>query len=416
MRLGIAGAALCVAGLIAVAVGVLSPVEVGGIAERVWPILLFVVAATVVAELAASAGMFDVVAARLAALARGRTAVLWLLVLALAITTTAFLSLDATAVLLTPVVVAMARRHGLDPVPFAFVTVMLANTASLVLPVSNLTNLLAAERADLTDPWRFLAVLGPAALTAILVSAGVLTALFLPRMPRRHRPAPPADVADPVLLRAAAWTVAVLLPLLVSGLPPWIPAVAAALVLAAVTAWRAPRVLRPGLIPWSLLVFAGGLFLVVGAADALGLAALTRAVAGDGDGSIWQLAASGAVAANLVNNLPAFLALEGAAGGGDRLAALLIGVNAGPLLTPWASSRMCPTPARPRNTSAARIGPSQVSGSNAAPMTIALTPMAALAAPTSNWNGPGCHPIDRAIGGPKKMCATAAPSAAEPMR
>ncbi|MDF2554898.1 MAG: arsB, partial [Microbacterium sp.] len=88
-----------------------------------WPILAFVVAVTVVAELAARAGVFDVVAALLARASRGRTAVLWVYVVVLAVLATAFLSLDTTAVLLTPVVVAVARANGLPPLPFAFTTV-----------------------------------------------------------------------------------------------------------------------------------------------------------------------------------------------------------------------------------------------------------------------------------------------------
>jgi Na+/H+ antiporter NhaD/arsenite permease-like protein len=57
---------------------------------------------TVVAELAAEAGVFAAVAERLARVARGRAWLLWLLVVALAVVCTAFLSLDTTAVLLTP--------------------------------------------------------------------------------------------------------------------------------------------------------------------------------------------------------------------------------------------------------------------------------------------------------------------------
>jgi Na+/H+ antiporter NhaD/arsenite permease-like protein len=49
------------------------------------------------------------------------------------------------------------------------------------------------------------------------------------------------------------------------------------------------------------------------------------------------MAGSGLVGANAVDNLPAYLALEPAAGSPSRLAALLVGVNAGPLITPWAS-------------------------------------------------------------------------------
>ncbi|CAH0230322.1 Arsenical pump membrane protein [Microbacterium sp. Bi128] len=161
MTLAIIGGVLWILGAIALLTGVLPADEALAVADRVWPILLFVVAVTVVAELASTAGLFDVVAARLARLARGRTAWLWVLVVALATVATAFLSLDTTAVLLTPVVVAMAVARKLDPLPFAFVTVVLANTASLVLPVSNLTNLLASDALGGHDPVAFLALLGP---------------------------------------------------------------------------------------------------------------------------------------------------------------------------------------------------------------------------------------------------------------
>jgi arsenical pump membrane protein len=96
--------------------------------------------------------------------------VLWLAVVAFAAVVTAFLSLDTTAVLLTPVVVAVARSNGLSPMPFAFATVWLANTASLFLPVSNLTNLLAAHRLGDLDALGFLGLLGPSAIIATLVT------------------------------------------------------------------------------------------------------------------------------------------------------------------------------------------------------------------------------------------------------
>ena len=176
VTLAIIGGVLWILGAIALLTGVLPADEALAVADRVWPILLFVVAVSVVAELASKAGLFDVVAARLARIARGRTVLLWVLVVALATVATAFLSLDTTAVLLTPVVVAMAVARKLDPLPFAFVTVVLANTASLVLPVSNLTNLLASDAlGGGHDPIAFLALLGPSALIAIVVSVVVLT-------------------------------------------------------------------------------------------------------------------------------------------------------------------------------------------------------------------------------------------------
>ena len=133
MRIAILGAALLVAGGVAIATGILPPEAALAVGQRVWPILLFAVAVTIVAELAAEAGLFAAIAERLARLGRGRAWMLWLLVVLLAVASTIFLSLDTTAVLLTPVVILLARHNGLPPLPFALTTVWLANTASLLL-------------------------------------------------------------------------------------------------------------------------------------------------------------------------------------------------------------------------------------------------------------------------------------------
>jgi arsenical pump membrane protein len=339
VKLAIVGGVLLALGAVAVAFGVLPPPEVLAIADRVWPILLFVVAVTIVAELAATAGVFDVAASWLARVARGRTWVLWMLVVLLAVAVTAFLSLDTTAVLLTPVVIAVARTHRLDPLPFAFATVWLANTASLFLPVSNLTNLLAVERLEVAHAGSFVALLGPSAVVAVVVTCAVLLLVHRRGLRGSYTPTSPPVVADRVQLVVAASVVVVLLPLLVSGIPPWMPTVGAAVVLGALFAWRSPAVLRFALVPWQLVVFAAGLFLAVGALESLGSGALIAAVTGRGDDlvSLWQLSGAGLIGANAINNLPAYLALESTADSPVRLAALLIGVNAGPLITPWAS-------------------------------------------------------------------------------
>ncbi|MBN9194704.1 MAG: arsenic transporter, partial [Microbacterium sp.] len=79
MKLAIVGGVLLVLGAVAVFTGVLPASDAIGIGERVWPILLFVVAITIVAELAAVAGLFDVIGAFLARVSRGRTWALWAL-------------------------------------------------------------------------------------------------------------------------------------------------------------------------------------------------------------------------------------------------------------------------------------------------------------------------------------------------
>ena len=114
---------------------------------------------------------------------------------------------------------------------------------------------------------------------------------------------------------------------------------AAAAVLLLVFLWRSPRTVRVALVPWQLVVFASGLFLAVAALEAAGSRALldVSPVPVMISPSLWQLAGVGMLGANAVNNLPAYLALESVADSPARLGALLAGVNAGSLITPWAS-------------------------------------------------------------------------------
>jgi arsenical pump membrane protein len=339
VRTAILGGVLLALGGIAVATGILPPSHALEVGQRVWPVLLFVVAITVVTELAADAGLFTLIAERLADWGLNRAWMLWLLVVLLATASTIFLSLDTTAVLLTPVVVGVARHVGLPPMPFALTTVWLANSASLLLPVSNLTNLLAQREIGEDSPLQFAALMALPALVAVVVPCVILFLVYRRQLLARFVPAEKTSADDRVLLIAAGVVVALLIPALVSGVAVWIPAVVAALVLGGFFLVRRRPTLRFSLLPWQLVLLASGLFLVVEAARSFGLTEALAAVAGTGDSplALLRLAGSGAVGANVINNLPAYLAFEPTAGGPLRLAALLIGVNAGPLITPWAS-------------------------------------------------------------------------------
>jgi Na+/H+ antiporter NhaD/arsenite permease-like protein len=339
VRIAILGAALLAAGAVAIVTGVLPADDAVAVGARVWPILLFAVTVTIVAELAAEAGVFAAIAERLARIGLGRAWMLWLLVVLLATASTVFLSLDTTAVLLTPVVILLARHNGLPPLPFALTTVWLANTASLLLPVSNLTNLLAEHALGFSDPGRFAALMVAPAIVAIVVPCLVIALLTRSTLALRYEPAPAPRIEDRPLFVTAAVVLVALLPLLVSGIPAWIPACAAAVVLLIAFAIRRRAALQFALVPWQLVLFASGLFLVVEAGHGLGLTALLAQVAGQGDdpGALLRLSFSALVGANGIDNLPAYLALEPVAASPARIAALLIGVNAGSLITPWAS-------------------------------------------------------------------------------
>ncbi|XAS69740.1 SLC13 family permease [Micrococcaceae bacterium Sec5.7] len=308
------------------------------LAGRTVPVLTFVVAMTLVTELVDNAGLFRVVTDRIAWLGRGSVFLLWLLVIALATVSTVFLSLDTTAVLVTPVVVLLAVHARIPPLPFALTTVWLANTASLLLPVSNLTNLLAQDLLAFS-PLKFAGLVWAPALVGVLVPVALLWLAFRKDFRGRYGPQTPHHVRDRRLLYVSGGTVLVLLPALVSGIPVVIPAVAAAVFLLAVFLWRRPSTLHWSMVPWRPLMLASGLFMVVEALHAHGLTEILAPAAGSGGGlaDLLRLAALGAGAANVANNLPAYLAMEPVAGSPVRLAAVLIGVNLGPLVAPWAS-------------------------------------------------------------------------------
>ncbi|HUZ88650.1 MAG TPA: SLC13 family permease [Candidatus Acidoferrales bacterium] len=339
MRTALIGALLLLVGGLAVASGLLPPASVVVLWDRVWPILLFVMAVTVVAELAAEAGLFAALAQQAARWGRGRAWALWLLVTLVATVSTIFFSLDTTAVLLTPVVIVLARHVGLSPLPFALTTVWLANTASLLLPVSNLTNLLARSAMGNPTPLEFAGLTAAPAAVAVLVPAVAVLLIFRRPLLRRYQPTVGDPIEDVVIFWCTAAVVIALLPALVSGLPVWLAASSAAIVLVVLFAVRRPSALRVGILPWQLIVLSSGLFLSIQALHAVGLGMVLAAVSVPGQSplALMSLAGTGLLGANTIDNLPAYLALEPVANTPIRLVALLIGVNAGPLITPWAS-------------------------------------------------------------------------------
>ena len=330
--------ALIAVALVCIVTGVLPPSDAGALGARIAPVLGFVIAITIVAELARDAAVFDVVAQRLARWGHGRVILLWLSVVVLAVISTVFLSLDTTAVIVTPVVVVLAQSVGIPPLPFALVTVWLANTASLALPVSNLTNLLAARSIG-DDPLAFLALSWAPTLVGVLVPVVILTLRHRRTLFGGYRTPTGGDPSDRVLFWAASGILLLLMPLLALTHDVWIPATVAALVLIVVFGIRRRHVLRLSLVPWQAFGLAAALFVVVETAHANGILDFLSVLAtsGHAPAELLRLSAAGALGANGVNNLPAYLILEPTAGDPVALMALLIGVNLGPLITPWAS-------------------------------------------------------------------------------
>ncbi|WP_280497005.1 SLC13 family permease [Nocardia asiatica] len=339
--------ALLGAGLLCVLTGLLPRDEAAANMRRVGPLLLFLASVIVLAELTRQAKVFDAIAHRLAILGRGRYSALFGLCVLFASATTILLNLDTTAVLIAPVMLALAGPARIPPLPLAMTTLWLANTASLLLPVSNLTNLLAADRVALTATG-FAAKMWAPQLVSI---AATMVCLWLWYWRRGRRgsdryvppePIRPANFRERALLYATAGACLLFIAAIpLVGERIGIAATLAALIAVAAFAAFDRSALRPSLLPWRLLVFVVGLFLVVPTLSRLGLADMMRALIGtDPDASgAFRAAAAGASLANIANNLPAYTAGEAVipASNGDQLLALLIGANVGSIVTPWAS-------------------------------------------------------------------------------
>ena len=316
------------------------------LAARLLPIFIFVIGMSVVVNIAAKVQAFEAITAGLEAMApasgAARQRVLWCGLIVLSIVSTIFLSLDTTAILITPLAVAVARRNNLHLVAIALAVVWIANIASLPLPVSNLTNLLALNGPAFSSTFDYARQAFVPALSAIIVA---IAASWLVNRRRRQDTLdlltqPRQQLAPDPLRTIVLALLAVLLPVLASPIPYWVSSSAAAVLVVVATLLLRKTLLGIGLVPWQSLLLATVFSTVATAANSLGGATLVIALLGDFEQTatgLLGLAWAGAGLSNLINNIPAFLALEPAVNSATGYLALLIGTNAGPIITPWAS-------------------------------------------------------------------------------
>jgi arsenical pump membrane protein len=346
----------------AAALAVVLGIEPAGAAWRVLreigPTVGFLAAILLFGQLCSDAGIFDFLANRAALASRGSAARLLLRAVALAAVVTATLTLDATVVLLTPVLIGTVRAMAVPARPFTYASVRLANSGSLLLPVSNLTNLLAVGAAGLSFG-RFTALMALPWLIVCTLEWAALRLFF-----RRDLRAPAKTVRDrmPVPRYAlCVFGVTVALFVIASAVhvaPAWAA-------LAGCVALLAPRARRRDVHIRELVVaaspgfcaFVFALAIVVDAVSRHGLGARLADLTPTGSTFVALLgaAALAALLANVVNNLPATLALLPAVAGHPALVlAVLLGVNIGPNLAYPGSlatllwRRLLPDDLRPR--------------------------------------------------------------------
>jgi arsenical pump membrane protein len=311
-------------------------------ARRLGPVIGFLAAVLVLAQLCTDDGLFRFCGAWMARSSRGRPRRLLAQVFAVAAVTTAVLSLDATVVLLTPVVFATTARLRARARPHVYACTHLANSASLLLPVSNLTNLLAFAVSGLSFG-RFAALMVLPWLAVVGVEYVVFGRFFdadLAAGAQRADGESAAGQGMPVFtVVVVALTLAGFVVCSAAGVNPAWAAFAGAVVLAgrALARRRASLVQLGSSADVPFLLFVLCLGIVVAAVVRHGLGHVLGAVvpAGTSLPALLAVAALAAALANVINNLPAVLVLLplAAPSGAGAILAVLLGTNVGPNLT-----------------------------------------------------------------------------------
>lgn len=315
--------------------------------------LLFLLSLLALAVLVGKSGFFDWAAILCARSSRGRADALYRNVFVLGALVTAVMSLDTTAVLLTPVVLVVVKRLGLPGAPFVALCAFIANVGSLMLPISNLTNLLFAETFDISFASFALHMIAPQ-LAALAVTYAALRWWFRDELRGALDLERLADPAAVIPSRAYFRASVVVLGLVLlgyfvaplAGLEPYAVAFGGVAVLAIVGA-ATGRVELTALreIPWGVFPFVLGMFVIVRAVEDIGVVALASRWVGVLADHPWTgpafLAGATALASNVANNLPAALFARTIIGPQHAASllpfAVLIGADAGSMVTPLGS-------------------------------------------------------------------------------
>jgi len=309
-------------------------------------VYLFLIGMMLLSEVARREALFDWLAVFAVRHARGSSRRLFLLIYGVGTLVTAFLSNDATAVVMTPAVFAAARHAKAEPLPYLFVCAFIANAASFLLPISNPANLvLYGNHVPPLFTW-----LGHFFLPSLGAVGATLAALLL--LERKHLKAtvdstipqpglPPGGATAAIGIAATA---ALLLAVSAADVPLGAPTAAAGCLTAGIVLWRkreAPWETLRG-VSWSVLPLVAGLFVLVEGLRQTGalarLAVLLQHLAAQSvTATAWGSGAALAFLCNLTNNLPAGLVASGTVAA-DHLPqqvtdALLVGVDLGPNLS-----------------------------------------------------------------------------------
>lgn len=295
--------------------------------SQTWPPFVLVAGLLMIGTVAASDGLYEYAGSRIARLP-GNGFVLFTALMLLVAGVTVVLNLDTSVVFLTPVVIHAARRRHIPELAFIFGVVFMSNSASLLLPGSNLTNLLVLLPHHVRGG-QYARQMFPAWVAAVVLTMAVL---MIWRWRELREPARGQVAPAPFRLGFGVVGVAVAAVLVLTLTNPAIPVLVTGVALSSLQVAVLRRV-SPREVAREINFYALGLLFV--AAVALGTVA--RLWSGPGHlmatAGPWASGLIGAAGSVLVNNLPAAVLLSS-----HHVAhplELLVGLNLGPNLVIW---------------------------------------------------------------------------------
>jgi arsenical pump membrane protein len=336
----------CAGAILLIAARLISIPRAGDAARRGLDVYLFLAGMMMLAEVAREGGVFDWLADIARRHANGSPARLFLLIYTTGVVVTALLSNDATAVVLTPAVLAVVQRAKVKATPYVLACALIANAASFILPISNPANLVifASDMPALPEWLRTFALPSLAAVA--------ITFFVLRRISRRDLEGELEPLRSATVLTAqgrlalVGLTVSCVALLLASGFGLHLGVVTcfagiATMLLGTVRDRRVPVKVAAG-VSWSIIPLVAALFVIMATLENVGLLGVGERVLSrlaQMPEMLGNLAAGFGVGliSNGMNNLPIGLisgsAVRAAHSPGHLASAVLIGVDLGPNLS-----------------------------------------------------------------------------------
>lgn len=354
------GMSATMVGLLALITGVVGIADVVHVVSIVWNATLTLVALMIISIILDKIGFFEWAALHMARMAGGNGNKMFIFVIFLGALVTAFFSNDGTALILTPIVLAMVRSLGFSRdmyLPYIMASGFIADTTSLPFVISNLVNIISADFFDIGFFQYVMRMFLPT-IFSLIGSLFMLSIVYRKNIPNQYDLStlkkPEEAVKDPLLFK---WSWRLLFVLLIGyflsetfAIPLSIIASIVAIIFI-IFAYRRTVVNVKEVMkhaPWSIVLFSIGMYVVVYGLKNAGLTQfLTNFI--DHLSSFGLFASTmgmgflAAVLSSIMNNLPTVmihsLAIAEASGGWQEalVYANVIGSDLGPKMTPIGS-------------------------------------------------------------------------------